>query len=571
MAQTTSELWKTLLRTRNVGTEYAFDINGTWYDSESDAEVSHSVESSLFSEMGIGNVTTAKLSLKIYADDIPRAAKIKRYVRLINGDTVSEWLQKGVFFTSRRAVDDDLWSIDAYDAMRKAEAVWVPDQSLFFPMSMAEAIQHIAEAMGVEIDPRTELIEDEDYSVDYPASDQTMRQTLCWIAAAHGGNWIFTGRWNEETGKPYMRLVPLLPTGTAHEVGLDLVSLNDNGARPPISRVTLWVDDDTCYTAGDDTGCEIVADCPYATKAMVDALAASLRGFVYQAYTADAVAVDPAVELGDPVVVGELQSFVAAISDNGSGYPNISAPGEQEMDDDYPDAGPMQKEFERKIASTRAEIKKTVDSITLSVTNDEDGTSSTFELKAGDAVLSSGKITFDGLVSFQGLEAGTTVINGGCIQTGVLKSTDGETFVLDLDKGIVTMRSSGRFQSTDGNSYISIEGDELVLYALDESSGEYIDKLRLGFIPGSNTSGNGTLDYPYMLFGKSDSSEVGLIKKFINGFWVGNSAPLNESGNFEGYTGAAGIFVNTQTGKTYVVNGTSMQNVYTGAAIAKFK
>ena len=133
------------------------------------------------------------------------------------------------------------------------------------------------------------------------------------------------------------------------------------------------------------------------------------------------------------------------------------------------------------------------------------------------------------------------------------------------------MRGSGRFQSADGSSYIVVEGDELVLYAKDENSGEYLDKLRLGYMSGPSPSGESIIDYPYMMFGKSNTTEVGLIKKFVNGFWVGNSAPLDTSGNFEGYSGAAGIFVNTKTGQTYAVNGTNMQNVYTGAAIAKFK
>lgn len=572
MAQTTSELWKTLLGTKNTNAEYAFDINGAWYEPESDAEVSHSVESSLFQELSIGNVTTAKLSLKLYADDIPRAAKIKRYVRLINGDTVSEWLPKGVFFASRRAADDDLWSIDAYDAMRKAEAVWEPDQSLSFPMTMPKAVAEFCRILGVELDERTVL--NAAYAIDYPESNSTIRNELGFIAAAHGANWIMS-----DEGR--LRLVPLIPTGDAHEIGLDLTDLNDNGARPPVSRITLWVDDDTCYTSGDDTGREIEADCPHATQAMVNALAGSLCGFVYQTYTAEAVAVNPAMELGDPVVVGELHSFVATISDNGSGYPNISAPGEQEMDDEYPDAGPMQKEFDRKIASTRAEIKKTVNGITLSVTNDKDGTSSKLELKSGETVLSSGNITFDGYVTFNGLKDGSTVIDGGCIQTGtiladlikagVLQSKDGKTFNLDFDKGTFSMQASGQFISPDGKTAISVEDDTLVLYARDPETGDGLDKIRIGFTRGPSPDGTIEAEYPYMLFGNAGSLQVGLLKKFWNGFWLGNSAPQDLSGEFNGVAGASGIFVNTETGKTYVVDGTNMQNVYTGAAVAKFR
>ena len=59
-------------------------------------------------------------------------------------------------------------------------------------------------------------------------------------------------------------------------------------------------------------------------------------------------------------------------------------------------------------------------SITLSVTNGE--TSSTVKLLAGGVQIASQIIKMDGLVTFTGLEEGTTVINGGCIQTGLINA-----------------------------------------------------------------------------------------------------------------------------------------------------
>lgn len=199
MGQTTSELWKTIWRTKNTRKEYGFDINGVWYGPEK--EVSHSVDSGLYEDFGIGNATIAQLSLSLYADDIPYGATIKRYIRLVNGDQASEWLPKGVFFTNHRTHDGNYWTIEAFDAMRKAETVWEPDQSLEFPMTMPDAAAEFARIMGVEIDPRTSL--NAAYTIDYPASDTTIRNELCWIAAAHVGNFIMT-----DDGK--LLLVPLL-------------------------------------------------------------------------------------------------------------------------------------------------------------------------------------------------------------------------------------------------------------------------------------------------------------------------------------------------------------------------
>ena len=188
MAQATSELWKTLWRTPGTEREYGFDINGIWYGPE--REVSHSVSSALFEKFGFGNATISQLKLSLFTEDIPKGAAIKRFIRLRNGDQVSEWLPKGVFFTNRRSENDGLWTIEAFDAMRKADAVWVPDQSLEFPLSMPDAVAEFARIMGVEVDPRTVL--NAAYTIDYPANDYTIRDELRFIAAAHAGNWIIT-------------------------------------------------------------------------------------------------------------------------------------------------------------------------------------------------------------------------------------------------------------------------------------------------------------------------------------------------------------------------------------------
>ena len=187
MAQETSSLWKALLRTKGTKKEYQFDINGTVYGPE--REVEHSVDAELYEEFGIGNAATAKLTLKLYADSVPRAATIRRYVRLKNGSQATEWLPKGVFFTNRRSEEDGQWTVEAFDAMRKAERVWTPDQSLTFPMTAPNAVAEIARIMQVQVDPRT--------------NDYTLRDELRFIAAAHAGNWVVTGE-----GK--LLLVPLL-------------------------------------------------------------------------------------------------------------------------------------------------------------------------------------------------------------------------------------------------------------------------------------------------------------------------------------------------------------------------
>ena len=262
-------------------------------------------------------------------------------------------------------------------------------------------------------------------------------------------------------------------------VGLGVTSVEDNGTLPPISRVTLMVDDNNAITAGDDTGREIVADCPFATQEMVNALLANLQGYQYHAYTASDAGIDPAVELGDAVTVGGIYSVVSRIEDDGTGYPSIAAPGEAELEDEYPSVGPVTQTFNRQISETRSLISKTseeillkveneleglsssfsvqlqqiqsqvtglngqvssitqkVDNITLSVSNGS--TSSSISLSVGGVVVSSQNIQMNGLVTFTGLANGTTTINGACIKTGTIEASRIDTDSLYVNAANIT-------------------------------------------------------------------------------------------------------------------------------------
>ena len=171
-------------------------------------------------------------------------------------------------------------------------------------------------------------------------------------------------------------------------------------------------------------------------------------------------------------------------------------------------------------------------------------------------------ITQDGQIVANFITSGALFAN--IITAGVLQSPDGETFVLDLDKGTFSMNATGKFSSPDKNACIEINSQEIVLYVRD-TQGRLLDKTRIGSMRGSDQ-----VDYPYILMGNLDSGDVGLMKKFQNGMWYGNSVPKDAIGTFKGMPGASGVFINTNENKAYVVAGTEMQNIYTGEAIARF-
>ena len=217
-------------------------------------------------------------------------------------------------------------------------------------------------------------------------------------------------------------------------VGGDITSFSDNGRYKPISRVTLLVDDENSLTAGDDTGMEIVASCPHATQAMVNALLQPMKGYQYQAYEAGAANIDPAAELGDGVTVGGIYSPLSKLSDDGRGYAGISSPGEAEMDDEYPSDGYITQEFNRKIAETRSLITKTSEEIMLKV-------------EGIDGKYTEVKTTLDGLTVTD--QSGTTKIKGSSIETGSIAAKSISADKLNLT-GAIT------FGDLDANAQNSI-------------------------------------------------------------------------------------------------------------------
>ena len=332
-------------------------------------------------------------------------------------------------------------------------------------------------------------------------------------------------------------------------VGLDVTAFENGGKYKPISRVTLLADDENAYTAGDDTGMELTASCAHATQAMADSILAAVKGYRYQAFSADAANLDPAAELGDGVTAGGVYAVLSRLSDDGEGFVDLSAPGEMELEEEYPSSGPMTQEFNRKLAETRSRITKTaeeillqveaadgrvsslsvsvdgiaakvqglegsvssiqqlVDSITLSVSNGS--TSSTIKLMAGTAEIASQTISMSGLVTFAGLSSGTTTIDGACIKTGTIQAQrlnlTGAISWGDLDSSVQSNVNGAYSMASAAQSTVSgwvyggstyIDGTKIMAGTVSAST------LRGGEIQLLNSSGN---TYGSMQIGNSST------------------------------------------------------------------
>ena len=233
-------------------------------------------------------------------------------------------------------------------------------------------------------------------------------------------------------------------------VGQKALSLTEYEKTAPISGVILWVDDENCYEAGDETGTVIEQDCPYATQQMANNLLATLQGYSYQGLEANGAKVSPIAELGDGITVNGLYTQLAYqnIRFSTGEVMDVAAPGKTETLHEYQTEGYTTQQFTHQIAETRSLISKTSEEILLQVENELKGLSSSFSVQLQqiqsqvtglDGQMSSitqtvSSITsrVDGLegdftevsVTLDGLTvtdpSGKTVINGSMVQTSNL-------------------------------------------------------------------------------------------------------------------------------------------------------
>lgn len=134
-------------------------------------------------------------------------------------------------------------------------------------------------------------------------------------------------------------------------VGNRVGSLEVGEPYKPVSRVTLRVDDDHYYTAGDDTGLALEYDMPWATQEMVNSIYKNLKGFVYRPFKATDAMIDPAAELGDGVTINGQYFMLAQMTTrfDAKGASDIGAPSTGEIDHEYPRLDPVERELKRRV------------------------------------------------------------------------------------------------------------------------------------------------------------------------------------------------------------------------------
>ena len=344
------------------------------------------ITKSMMDKLTIGQATSAMLDMTFEPNGaIPTAAEIKCYIRLANYDPTiiitdefsniiqtddgyvlaesysqySDWLPFGTFYIDTRSTDASGWmTITAYDRMLAAERDFPSSAG---SMTMSAAVTYIANQLGISVDSRNAIAP---YNIDSPVGVYTMREVLCGIAAASGGNFVIT-----ENNK--LRLIRLASPSSTDDV--PVMSCDVLGDTVTIGKVTLYPDSDTQYSSG-TSGYEVQSDCIYATQVICDYVKNLLNGVTYLPYSAGTAFFNPALELGDSIKPNGKGSVLAsaAFTVGVSMSADIDAPIDTEVNHEYPYQARTREE--RRTAQSFSEIKKTTEQIALSVQGKVDGT-----------------------------------------------------------------------------------------------------------------------------------------------------------------------------------------------------
>lgn len=579
--------WTTLFANEHR-IEYKVMINNVDYSDylQSNPEITKP----LLDEPAIGRVCSAEMTVAIRPIvnvTIPKAARVLVYCRLLSWDrttTITDWVSLGRFNISSRS-GSTILTLKCRDDMIQAGQTYLDKSAISgWPVQQSIVVNDICRIMGVSLDDRTVLNSGNDYRAQSPGTEPLISEVLSYIGVCNGGNWIIT-----EEGK--LRLIKLAsPSGTAQQaIGTAHFGYTPNGIDFTVSRVTLTDGEDESYTAGNDTGYEITGYSPYASQAVANDLLTALSGVVYRPYRLDNARINPLLELGDTVsAVKKDGTTVHVIINSATVSCNVeyTATLESDAQDDNEEEIPYQTAQDLQLArSIRAD--RTYYGASLNR-----GSGLLIRKMRGDQEVAKVQFNADEMAFYQGsrqilyfdAQTGHWRMSGS-IEIETLNSSNittisdinGRTLTIEetIDGVTVTDSQTGQTLIKGG----SIRTDDLYLNRLFPQTGtnSYVEMMEngLNFILGqTQTLGIGyysaSVPQPYMIFGTGTSPRtdgVGMIKKYADGIWIGDSVDRDKSE----ITRGTGIFIDANHHKIYkYYNGTAAELADTSNVVAVF-
>ena len=414
---------------------------------------------------GVGNAVSAMCQFSILTDNaIARAATVLVEQRLTDGTATSEWLPAGTFYVSKRQRDPvtGVLTLECYDALLKANAVWTPSSGAW-PRTMGAVVTELAGLLGVSLDSRNII---PNANISEPAAGTTIRDALGSIAQAGGGNWIITPA-------NRLRLVQLADAADAAGATADVIDVRGNvgrftlGAAGAITGVRdTW--EDEVYLTGDETG--LVLDVSIPPTQAAD-LASAVIGLQYQPFGLSAALYDPAAELGDWVRAGangEIRSVLYAetVTLSPAFRGDISAPEGGELYDEYPYIGGNAKTLTLAKAYATEAAAEAVAGLDEELTQQEIFDRLTDNGAAQGLVMLNGQL----YVNASYLRSGT--IDGTVVNAKLLNIVDANGNVIASFNNTITLGDSNDAHALiDFNSFEIFDKDGTVLFSAGDMRG----------------------------------------------------------------------------------------------------
>ena len=503
-------------------------------------------------------------------------------------------LDMGVYYVDEATRENGTWfhKITAYDGMSRFDvnvADWY--NSLDFPMTLLQFRTSLCDYVGIQ--QQNISLPCDALQIAQTISPSTLQgrevlQAICRLNACFG-------HFTRDGKLTYMFL------GSSPVIHFSNAGVNHykDGATheawnvPAYDSVTVRSsDDDVGITIPDEYNANtlIISD-NFLTYDLNTPQLEMIANAIYDkikgvSYTVHSMSIQgrPWLEVGDMITITsdeeDINTFILERTLSGfqSLTDTLSAKGSEDTQTEYNTQAQIEKlkQLENKLSRTVeetvstitdlekgfTEIKQTAGQVSVKVSKDS-GTLTT--IINGDSweaqYTDENGETISGL-SFD-FENKQFLFNGAGKFTGAINVND--KFVVSENgdvsaSGNVEIYGGRYYANEDGGGFTTMDASGFGMY----NSGA-VQRIKLGFAAGNS-------DYPYLLLNSGDSNTdvSGMVKKFLDGMWVGNSTPANETGNFKAKSGYNGIFVAFDEGKTYVVSGTNMKSIYVGEAIAKF-
>lgn len=391
-----------------------------------------------------------------------------RVTNTVNG-TSSNWLHTGTFFISRRKKNGNIMELTCYDPILKAQGDFFAAGAELgtWPRMMKSVAAEIATRIGCTLSIPANL---PDYPMEAPVG-LTMRDVLCSMAAAWGGNWTCRGKGEVTSGptlglQPTLTLIPLSASGDSFMAGKAATSVVNVGEMVQFTGARLFWSDSDCFEAGYG-GDKLDGYCEWATQTMADNVSTALLGKRFHAFEAVNVWAHPAVEPGDEIFINGTWSKVITMKGSlGAGCAlDISFPGGEADEDEYPYEGPVTKTLQKKATLGKPYYGATISREQGLTIKRSDGASEAvmnsdvFSMRAKNAA---GQLVdciyFDALAQLYRI-TGQVEIDGALV-TQNLYADEGEIVNLTVDKLLTSRRISKYILGdTTADDYINISGN----------------------------------------------------------------------------------------------------------------